>query len=326
MNDRHENSTAASLPPGGACSDLTIVTACDANYFWGAFLLTASLRQNRVAAPIHVLANGFDAEHTGMLEQFGKVRVIPLTPDNPRSLVTIKPHALMTAQTKWLAWLDADCMAIGDVSALLPPENGACQARLRAPAENAEIYGDKYRVGDRHGGYPAWVLEQWRKDVGDRQQPQHDTAAVANALVLHEKHRDFLELWDQQMQRVIPACATLMDSRLGAYHMSDESVLNSLLAFSSIAPPVGPFQLNRYPERHVAHFGGKAKPWIRWTSGIWYCYEPIQRLLTWLRVEGHKTPPLPRSLQRWRKPAVRAGVQAAAWKTSAKRAVRRAMR
>jgi hypothetical protein len=326
MKTCQSRTSAARRPAKTPCSDLTIATACDANYFWGAFLLTASLRQNRIGAPIHVLAKGFDAERIGMLEQFRDVRVIPLTPDNPRSLITIKPYALATARTKWLAWLDADCMAIGDVGTLLPPENGSFQIRLREPAENADIYGDKYRAGDRRGGYPAWVLERWRGDVGDLQQPRQDTAAVANAFVLHEKHRDFLQLWDQQMQKVIPSCSTLMDSHLGAYHMSDESVLNSLLAFSSIAPPVGPFQLNRHPERHVAHFGGKAKPWVRWTSGSWYCYEPIQRLLAWLRAEGHKMPPLPPSLQPRRKLAMRAGVLAAAWKTGAKRAMRRVIR
>ena len=318
MRNRHKGTFGVSLSHEKTSSDLTIVTACDANYFWGAFLLVASLRQNRVASPIHVLVKGFDARQTGLLEQFRDVRVIPLAADNPRTLVTIKPYALMTAQTPWLAWLDADCMAIGDIEPLLIPENDSLQIRLREQTENADIYGDKYKPGDSLGGIPAWVLERWRDDVGDLQQPRHNTAAVVNALVLNQTHRDFLQLWDRQMQKVIPSCANLVDSRLGAYHMSDESVFNSLLVFSSTTPPLSPFRLNRFPERHVAHFGGKVKPWVQWKPGSWYCYEPAQQLMTWLRTEGYQTPPLPRSLQRCCKPFVRAGL----WSTRCHAAVR----
>ena len=53
----------------------TVVTVGDINYFWGIFLLIASMRKNGMDEPVLVGAYRFTPEAAAMLEQFGDVRV-----------------------------------------------------------------------------------------------------------------------------------------------------------------------------------------------------------------------------------------------------------
>jgi len=285
--------------------DLTIVTACDANYFWGALLLIGSLRSNGVNAPVHVLAKGFSDQQSESLEQIPGVKLIALAKDDPRGMVTCKPQALLSATSEWVAWVDADCLSVGNISELFIPENGSFQIRMRGEAENAEIYADKYGAGDRWGGLPGQIVEQWKSDVGEFRSPRYQTTAVANVMVFHRKHRDFIKRWDQQMEKVIPSGAAPVIEGLRAYHMTDESVLNSLLAFSFLAPPVSPFTLNRLPDRHMAHFGGKVKPWMRWTEQGWPYYESVRKVMNWVRENNYRIPSPPSSLRPGRKQLAR---------------------
>ena len=279
--------------------NLTITTACDKNYIWGAFLLVASLRRHGTAARIHVLGKDFGPAELAVLQQFEDVAVLPLDPDNQRNLTTSKPAALLSAGTEWMAWMDADCMAVGDLGPLLLPPNGELQIRVRGRDENASVYRNLMRAGDLPGAVPAHVLARWQRDVGDLGLPRLETSAVANMIVLHRRFRPFIELWARQMDAVLdPRMAGVLDGSNPAYRMTDESVLNSLLSFSSLAPSPGPYRLDLREQAHVAHFGTSPKPWKRWKLRNLFWYEAVLDVLRWCELRGMQTPPLPWTFRR----------------------------
>jgi len=279
--------------------ETTIVTACDRNYLWGAFLLAASATRNIPNVPLHLLQTGFTPEDIALFTQFPQVKVIELSEADRRNVSNRKSEAMLTAETEFIAWLDADCMIIGDVERMLVPENGEFQIRLREPAENAWVWSRHYQPDDRKGSIPSSVLGQWRKDVAQLDAPRLDTTCVANTFIIHQRHLDFIRQWREQIAKVLPASDTgLVDRRSPAYFMIDESVLSSLLVFSEIAPPISPFRLNREPKAHVAHFGASPKPWQRWRKQFWYCHRPVIELIDWLRAHGKSLPPVPWAFQR----------------------------
>ena len=94
--------------------NLTIVSACDRNYLWGAWLLAASSAKFLKATPVHILQTGFTQEDTALLEQFPTVKVLPLADNDPRNVANRKSEALLSADTDYVAWLDADCLVVGD--------------------------------------------------------------------------------------------------------------------------------------------------------------------------------------------------------------------
>ena len=284
--------------------NVTIVSACDRNYLWGAWLLAASCAKYLPNTPVHILETGFTADDRALLEQFPGVRVLPLADNDPRNVASRKSEALLSADTEFVAWLDADCMVIGDISPFLIPANGEFQIRLRQPWENAWVWRNHYAPGEPTGGLPQSVLAQWRTDVAQLETPRVDTTCVTNAFVLHRRHLDFVRQWKAQIARVIPpAHAGVVDHSNPAYFMTDESVMSSLLAFSQLAPPVAEFRLDREAARHVAHFGANPKPWVQWRLSLWYCHAPIMALLDWARAAGHRMPPLPWSFEKKNRPA-----------------------
>lgn len=273
---------------------VTIVSACDRNYLWGAFLLAASAARHLPGVPVHILQTGFTAADAAWFAGLPDVRLLELADHDPRNVANRKAEAIVTAQTDYVAWLDADCMVIGDIRPLLVPANGEFQIRLREPAENAWVWRNHYAPGEPRGGLPASVLAQWRADVGQEATPRLDTTCVTNAFVLHRRHLDFIREWKSQIAKVIaPVNAGVVDHSSPAYFMTDESVFSSLLAFSRLAPPVGEMQLNRDPNAHVAHFGANPKPWKRWRKQFWYCHQPVLELIDWLHSNGMPVPPVP---------------------------------
>ena len=278
---------------------LTIVSACDRNFLWGAYLLAASAARNVPGIPVHLLQTGFSEEDGKYISQFPGTRVLPLDDDDPRSVSNRKSEALLSAGTEYVAWLDADCFIIGDIQKYLIPTNGEFQIRLREPWENAWVWRNHYAAGDTRGELPHAVMEQWRADVGQLQAPRLQTTCVANTFVLHQRHLGFIREWKAQIAKVIPPIdAGPVDKSSPAYFMTDESVFTSLLAFSKAAPPIADFLLNRDPVAHVAHFGANPKPWKRWRKHLWYCHRPVLELLDWARSSGYAAPPLPWSFRR----------------------------
>ena len=279
--------------------NITIVSACDWNFLWGAYLLAASAARFLPETPVHILQTGFTDDDKALLEQFPTVKVLSLPDNDPRNVANRKSEALLSADTEFVAWLDADCMVIGDISKYLIPMNGEFQIRMRAAAENAWVWRNHYAPGEPRGGLPKSVLEKWRADVGQLEKPLVDSACVTNCFVLHQRHLDFVRQWKSQIAKVIPpAHAGVVDNRNPAYFMTDESVMTSLLAFSNIAPTPGEFLLDRDAKAHVAHFGANPKPWTQWRLRLWYCHPHIMSLLDWARASGYKLPPLPWSFEK----------------------------
>jgi hypothetical protein len=279
--------------------NITIVSACDRNYLWGAFLLAASSARYLPEVPFHLWQTGFGPEERSLLNQFPKVRVLELSVENRRNVCNRKHEALLSAETEYIAWFDADCMIIGNIEPLLIPQNQEFQIRLREPWENAWVWRHQYCASDQRGSLPASVLTRWQKDVAQLELPRFSTTCVANTFVLHRRHLDFIREWRDQIAKVLPAGDTgVVDSSLNAYFMLDESVLSSLLAFSRLAPPISDFRLNRDPAAHVAHFGAHPKPWKRWRKHLWYCHRHVLDLLTWVGKTGRSAPPIPWSFRR----------------------------
>jgi hypothetical protein len=278
--------------------NVTIVSACDRNYLWGAFLLAASAARFLPEVPFNLLQTGFGPEERSLLNQFPKVRILELTAENRRNVCNRKHEALLTAETEYIAWCDADCLIIGNIGPLLIPQNHEFQIRLREPWENAWVWRHHYSASEQRGGLPAAVLTRWQKDVAQLELPQFSTTCVTNSFVIHRRHLDFIREWRDQIAKVLPAGDTgVVDSSLGAYFMLDESVLSSLLAFSRLAPPISDFRLNRNPAAHVAHFGAHPKPWKRWRKHLWYCHRHVLDLLGWVAKTGRSTPPVPWSFR-----------------------------
>jgi len=279
--------------------ETTIVSACDRNFLWGAFLLAASAARHIPGVPVHILQTGFTDQDAAYFEQLPDVRLIRLGDDDPRNVANRKSEAILTGETEYIAWLDADCMVVGDIRPLLKPVNGEFQIRLRESRENAWVWRNHYATGEARGGVPASVLACWKNDVAQLEAPAINTACVTNSFVLHRRHLDFIRQWKSQIAKVIPPVhAGVVDKSSPAYFMTDESVFTSLLAFSSLAPPIGEMRLDRDPKAHVAHFGANPKPWKRWRKPFWYCHRPVLDLIDWLQASGKPVPPIPWSFKR----------------------------
>lgn len=278
---------------------VTIVSACDRNFLWGAYLLVSSIARAIPGVPVHLLQTGFTAEDCEFISQFPNVKVLPLKDGDPRNVANRKAEALLSADTEYVAWLDSDCFVIGDIRKYLVPTNGEFQIRLREGWENAWVWRNHYDADDQKGEIPISVLARWREDVGQLGAPRLQTTCVTNAFVLHQRHLGFIREWQRQIAKVIPPTfAGVVDNSSPAYFMTDESVFSSLLVFSENAPPIADMQLNQDPAAHVAHFGANPKPWKRWRKHLWYSYGPVVDTLQWARDNGYKVPPVPWSLQR----------------------------
>ncbi|MBS2023916.1 MAG: hypothetical protein JST92_16045 [Deltaproteobacteria bacterium] len=279
--------------------DVTLCTACDGGYFWGAFLLVSSLRRHGVRAPVHVLGKDFSAEQVALLEQFPGVRLPPLPP-NERSLTTSKPAALLTAETTWAAWIDADCIVTGDVTPLLAPVDGDAQIRVRGPEELRAVYRKAYLAGEPQRGVPLHIAAQWKRDVGGVEAPRLESTCVANVIVLRRAHEEFIREWHAQIDRLLaPKLQALVDTSNAAYHMADESVLSALMMWSARAPKLSSrFRLDQLDGPHVAHFSGVPKPWQRWRLRSLRWHEDVLDVLDWCKAQGLRTPPLPKTFLR----------------------------
>jgi hypothetical protein len=281
----------------------TLVTACDRNFLWGAYLLAASAARFVPTLPLHLLHTGFTEDDLELFRQFPNVRLLPLSDANQRNVCNRKAEAMLSADTEFIAWLDADCMIIGDITELLIPEDGGLQIELRGRAGNADVWRHHYAPDEPRGGLPREVLARWQADVGQLEIPRLDTTCVTNVIIIHRRHLDFIREWQTQINRLFSSSAHgVVDKSRPEYFMTDESVFTSLLVFSRGAPPLSDLRTNREPARHIAHFGSNPKPWKGWRLGVWYCNRHILDLLDWARAQGHRLPPVPWSLRRSSRP------------------------
>jgi hypothetical protein len=281
--------------------NLTIVSIADQNYFWGLFLLGASVERWKLGDKLMMFHTGLDADSTRYLEQFSRVELRKMREGSPFRLHCRKPEAMLQADGEYVAWLDSDCLAIGDLNEDMIPANGEMQARMRTPRETIADLGRFYQKGERPGGLPKLVLDTWREDVGERKIAKIDAMVPSNVFVLHSKFMPFIEHWERQMRKVLnPECGTL-DSKNPAYYLTDESVLNSLLAFAEFSPNVAEYKLAAARNRHIAHFISSPKPWVHWLPRNLYCLPFVLETIEWAKANGKEVPPLPPSLQATRK-------------------------
>ncbi len=260
----------------------TIVTACDHRFLWGAMLLGLSLRYHNVPCYYHVLGYDLPEEDIKALQAIPHTKVFQTAKTSSRSVCTQKPMAIATAETELIIWMDADCMVTGNVDKYLVCQDNAFQIRFREKAENASVYRNFYRAEDTWGEIPPCVLDQWKKDINDLQTPNISTVSQTNCFVLNKEHLPFIKLWQRQMEAVIPENTEGVYAKDSvAYSMTDESVINSLFAFSSKTPITTEYLLDKDPNAYCAHFGLYPKPWQHWTRQSLKYYQQIQDILHW---------------------------------------------
>ena len=277
---------------------VTLVSAANQGYFWGLFLLAASVERWNLGTKLLLFHTGLDAPSERWLTQFPRTELRRFGKDSPFGLHCRKAEAMLEADGDYIGWLDSDCLVIGDLNEFLIPLNGQMQARLRKPEEIRRDQARFYAPGEPTGGMPRLVLDRWRQDVGQRQEPRFSSMVPSNVFVMHSRFKPFLDHWDRQMHKVLdPKVRGTLDLNQPAYLLSDESVLNSLLAFADFAPEVCDYRLALERERHMAHFMGSPKPWVRWSPSNLYCLPFALDLMDWLPQAGYDRPPLPPSLQ-----------------------------
>jgi hypothetical protein len=276
---------------------VTIVTAANRGYFWGLFLVAASVRRWEFGTRLLIFHTGLDPAPERWLAQFERTELRAFRQDSPFGLHCRKAEAMLEADGDYIAWLDSDCLVIGDLNEFLLPTNGQMQARLRSRRETSLDLARFYQPGEPDGGIPRSILRRWRDDVGERESPRLDTTVPSNVFVLHSRFKPFLDHWHRQMRRVLDPGKGTLDVENPPYLLADESVLNSLLTFAHEAPEVSDYRLAVEDARHVAHFMGGPKPWVRWSPRNLYCLPYVLDLMDWVRRSGYEMPPLPPSLQ-----------------------------
>lgn len=277
----------------------TIVTACDSNYIWGAYILVASLSFFNVKSYKKVLGIMLTNEEQELLTQFPDTEVVSGNRETDKSVCLMKPHALYSAETELIAWMDSDCIVTGDVTDLIYTEKDHIQIRFRSFAENAGVYRNYYGKHDEPGLIPYKVLHTWKDDVNDLPKPQISTVGETNCFVIRKDNIDFIKLWQSQMEKVIiDNNLQVYDKSSVGYFMTDESVLNSLMAFSGKALKVDEYQFDLDHNKLLVHFGLNPKPWIHWTKRGLLHYDLTMEILEWCKAKGYRLPPLPSSFRR----------------------------
>ena len=275
----------------------TIVSACDSNYFWGAFLLAASIQYNYVKSDFSLLAFQLSDKENEILQQFPFCQIIPSESEISRSVCTTKPDAIFASTTDFTTWMDSDCIIKGDVSSLLVSDPDKLLIRFRQIIENSTVYIKHYNTSKEIGFIPESVKNIWKNDVSERTSPRYSSTVLSNCFTLHKKYFPFIKKWQKQMEKVIPETVSgVYNSASKAYFMTDESVLNSLLLFSHEIPKIGLYPYDKNPESCVIHFGTNPKPWIQWTRRSIAHYEYVLKMLDSIAKQGYNLPDTPKSL------------------------------
>ena len=282
-----------------AITNNTIVTASDANYGWGVFLLIASARLNSMREPIIVYAQGYNDRQLAAIKQFDNVQVLTHI-DGIDNVSLTKPDLILASKTEYATWVDCDGFFTDYCSDLLTPDTpDQIHVRSRSAKELA-LLKFAYSPSASLKISPA-LLETWRKDVGEGNTPNIDTFVVPNFLSVNKKYFDFIRRWKSQMAIVLnQSVKGVLDENNTAYKMMDESVLNSLLFFMNDCPQVSKiFKLSENPQRRYLHMPLSPKPWIRWNKYNMRYFDRYISLVERVLDKGLELPaPLPYTLMR----------------------------
>jgi hypothetical protein len=260
-------------------------------------LLGLSMRYHHMNCAYHVLGYDLPEQDARCLQSIPGTKVFPTHKTDTRSVCTQKPMAINTAETDVIVWMDADCVVSGNLEKFFVCPDNRLQIRLREKPENFSVYRNFYSGTDSLGEIPQKVLDTWQKDVDDLPQARIKTVYQTNCFVLNKQHLPFIELWKAQMLKVIPPDTRGVYSKNSvAYSMTDESVINSLFAFSAQAPETTAYLMDKQADAACIHFGLNPKPWQHWTLSALKHYDYIQTLISWGRKKGISLPQLSPSL------------------------------
>lgn len=268
----------------------TIVTAGDANYLWGLFLLVASARKSGMDEPILIGTQKFDARCDRVLKQFGDVTFFSMDHAS-HSLTCHKAEVMLEAKTEYVTWADSDGLFSGNVSSILPPPDHAhIHARRRTPPEMPGAFPKPYDLNE--------ILPQWAQDVGtccsfteDKIASEKQRAASlvgtfcsvsACFLSLPRDNDEFIRLWHQMMMNLPKGNVGVVDKSLRCYHQLDESCLNACLLFAPTAPTLtDTYQMDKDLAHLFVHFCGRPKPWVAWVPSALRHYESTLATVDW---------------------------------------------
>ncbi|NOU36487.1 MAG: hypothetical protein HOO88_06930 [Kiritimatiellaceae bacterium] len=294
----------------------TIVTViADSNFVIPVYILVLSLKFFEPAQRIHILGISLSAAEKAFFTQFENVFVfdssIPRS-DKPGAMRIIadilKGEALMTAkdcEEPWIALLDGDCIATGNLEPCLAPSEPALYARSRTLEEDDRIF-QYYRIpGEPDHGIPRRFLNRWRQDVGPHSEPSRTTTVLSGNLVLHRNYLDFARIWQTFMEKVL--VHTDPSKTDVAYYMPAEFALSAWLMFAENPPPVREVLLNSNPDARLVHLGPAPKYWRFWTLKKFEFFNPVIRLLDWAKDQGYERPLLPAALKKRNKALIIAG-------------------
>jgi lipopolysaccharide biosynthesis glycosyltransferase len=271
---------------------------------------------------VKVLVKHLSEDEKVILRQFQPIEVVDVGDLTHRNPAVEKPFAILSADTPLVAWMDADCIVKGDVSELLEATGEALQIRFRSLQENEDLYS-LYRVAENkekpYGAIPESILKSWKENVNDSSKSAISTTVSTCCLIIHRKYFDFVQLWKEQILKVIPQNSGTMLHHDDPYFMADEAVLNSLLAFSHLAPPLKPYLLDQQRDRLLIHFVSRPKPWEMWLKRHLVWLELTLKYLDWAKQEGFVLPRTPWSLRRNCKPFIYSLAYLRDWSSSIKK-------
>lgn len=291
----------------------TIVTViADSNFVIPVYILVLSLKFYTPDQRIHILGISLSDQEKTLFTQFKDVFVFDSSisrsnkPGAMRIIADIlKGEAFMTAKDcdePWIALLDGDCIATGDLSPYLAPAEPALYARSRTAQEDDRIFR-YYRIpGESVNGIPERFLKRWQMDVGQKVKPARNTTVLSGNLVMHRNYLDFAQVWQTFMQKVL--IHTEPSETDIAYYMPAEFALSAWLMFAENPPPVREVLLNSNPKAYLAHLGPAPKYWKFWTLKKMKFFDPVIRLLEWAAGQGYAIPLLPAALKKRNKTAI----------------------
>ena len=274
----------------------TLVTAGDKRFFWGLFLLVASVRKHGMDNPIKCLVKGLSDQEEAALAQFDVT--VCRSEDIERPLQAQKPTALLLGleDSDYATWIDGDCVVEGNISELLLPNSpNEVMIRFRDRVENKL----RFQTQDEDGGIPASIQKTWREDVGEADYCNIETTCVTNAFTLHKSHKDLIHHWDTQIQHVASKHAGHFPeaySHSSGKGISDELILNSLFGYSKANYQFTPYLLAEEADRCLLHFGLNPKPWEMWIHSTLQYYKLVFSILDWAQEKGYDMPARPLAL------------------------------
>ncbi|MCC7299687.1 MAG: hypothetical protein IT583_01250 [Verrucomicrobia bacterium] len=283
-----------------------VVIITDSQFVIPVYILILSLKFFQPAQRIHILGISLSDDEKAFFTQFENVFVfdssIPRS-DKPGAMRIIadilKGEALLTAEhceEPWIALLDGDCIATGDIEPYLAPSEPALYARSRTAEEDNRIFRYYRSPGESTNGIPERFLRRWREDVGQNTIQARATTVLSGNLILHRKYLDFAHIWQDYMGKVL--VYTEPSKTDAAYYMPAEFALSAWLMFAKNPPPVREVLLNSNPSAYLAHLGPAPKYWRFWTLKKLTYFTPVIRMLDWAKTQGYAIPVLPAALKK----------------------------